>query len=142
MESYSPFDKHLLAQFKTGLRNQQRELQRVVEEVGKQVRGFAESGPLDVVDTSCDHFAKESLVARSSQSRNQLRLVELALERIQNSNFGTCVACGDSIDLKRLQAIPWTSHCIQCQERVEHSELEGSASSPQPIAGLMMSFRG
>jgi hypothetical protein len=37
MTSHSPFDKQLLLPFKTGLRNQQRELQRVVKEIGSEM---------------------------------------------------------------------------------------------------------
>jgi multiple antibiotic resistance protein len=46
------------------------------------------------------------------------------LERIQSGDFGSCAGCGHAISLKRLQAVPWASHCIQCQERYEHCGLE------------------
>jgi DnaK suppressor protein len=64
--------------------------------------------------------------ARSSQVQKQLRLVELALDRIHNSEFGICAVCDDVISLKRLEAVPWARHCIQCQERVEHVQKHAS----------------
>jgi RNA polymerase-binding transcription factor DksA len=30
-----------------------------------------------------------------------------------------CVACGDDIQSGRLEALPWTRHCLRCQETIE-----------------------
>jgi hypothetical protein len=62
---------------------------------------------------------KESLFDRSSQQRLALRLIEGALGRIANGSFGVCVACGDDIPDRRLEALPWTQYCLSCQEAVE-----------------------
>ena len=42
-----------------------------------------------------------------------------AFVRIREGNFGKCTNCGNVIGEKRLQAIPWTAFCIDCQELVE-----------------------
>ena len=33
--------------------------------------------------------------------------------------FGLCVECQAEINRKRLEAVPWASHCITCQEKIE-----------------------
>lgn len=49
----------------------------------------------------------------------QLRDLDSALRAIQEGTFGRCAACDDEIALKRLQAIPWSCLCLQCQEKAE-----------------------
>jgi DnaK suppressor protein len=48
-----------------------------------------------------------------------LRLVESALREIDEKTFGVCADCGESIPLKRLEAVPWSPLCVKCQERAE-----------------------
>lgn len=46
-----------------------------------------------------------------------LRAIESALIRIENGTFGICTSCEDDIGHARLQAVPWTSVCIECKEK-------------------------
>ena len=117
-----PFDSFVLLQFKTGLFELQNKLQQLIEKTEKEIRELADLGPLDAVDVSCFHSSKESMFADSSRNRNQLRLVQRARERIRDGSFGICSACEEGIGLKRLQAVPWTRHCIQCQEQFERGK--------------------
>jgi DnaK suppressor protein len=50
--------------------------------------------------------------------------VEKALARIREGSFGECTHCGKEINAKRLEAVPWTRHCIECQEKLEQGLLE------------------
>ena len=47
-----------------------------------------------------------------------------ALDRINEGCFGICISCKSSIQAKRLEAVPWTRHCISCQEMLEEGLLE------------------
>jgi len=51
-------------------------------------------------------------------------MVETALQRIREGVFGECVSCGNEINPKRLEAVPWTRYCIACQEKLEQGQLE------------------
>ena len=119
MNLQSPCDSHALLEFKAGLEEQQRELQEVIRKAENEIRALADSGPLDSVDLSCSSSFKDLVFARNTQIVRQLRLVDRALERIRRGDFGACDDCEGTIGLKRLQAIPWATHCIECQERVE-----------------------
>jgi DnaK suppressor protein len=58
-------------------------------------------------------------------------MIEAALRRIADGTFGVCVACGDDIPRKRLEALPWTDCCLRCQEIVEREmKLESSPQAP------------
>ena len=63
--------------------------------------------------------AQEMTWLRSSQQRGLLELVDAALQRIRDGSFGECQHCGGEVELKRLNAVPWTRHCLTCQELLE-----------------------
>jgi DnaK suppressor protein len=62
----------------------------------------------------------------------QLKLIDAALNRMDSQDYGMCEDCGDPIPSRRLEAIPWATRCIACQER---SSL--ARDSPQP-AGMVV----
>lgn len=49
----------------------------------------------------------------------RLREVEDALDRLEESTYGICEDCSVAINLERLQILPFTTCCVQCQERRE-----------------------
>lgn len=46
--------------------------------------------------------------------REQLLLINQALQRLQSNAFGFCARCGRSISRSRLEAQPYTLHCLEC----------------------------
>jgi DnaK suppressor protein len=49
----------------------------------------------------------------------ELAAIESALERMKKGTYGKCEACGASIPLARLQALPYAVLCIKCQQEAE-----------------------
>jgi DnaK suppressor protein len=47
------------------------------------------------------------------------RDIHAALHRIQEGVYGLCVDCDEPISPKRLEAVPWASRCLSCQENAE-----------------------
>ncbi len=45
--------------------------------------------------------------------------IDEAFVRMKNGAYGVCTNCGAVIGEKRLQAVPWTPFCIDCQELQE-----------------------
>ena len=87
---------------------------------GKEADG---EGAQDIADKASSSYTKEFLFSLSNSERDQLQLVDEALGRIDHRRFGTCVACEDEMNLKRLEAVPWAKHCISCQEKQEQGLL-------------------
>lgn len=59
------------------------------------------------------------------RERKLLSKIEEALERVEEGEFGICEDCGEEIGLKRLEARPVTTLCIDCktvQETKERSQ--------------------
>lgn len=44
----------------------------------------------------------------------ELRKIDIALERIESGTYGSCMECGNSISSTRLKAMPYASQCIEC----------------------------
>jgi len=66
-----------------------------------------------------DEAAYESRVALLDALRYDYRAemsrIDLALKRIDNRQYGTCTACHDPIDPKRLEAVPEAEYCFACE---------------------------
>ena len=56
------------------------------------------------------------------RNSNWLREVRAALQRIDAGTFGICVGCDENINPKRLNAAPWASSCIVCQEAADREQ--------------------
>ena len=78
----------------------------------------------DVADMAVESYTKEFLFGKSSGDRIILSLVREALERIDRKTYGTCVHCENPIQPKRLDAVPWAQHCIECQGLLEKGRLQ------------------
>lgn len=61
----------------------------------------------------------------------RLRLVQEAINAIERGQYGECRRCGNDIDEKRLNAVPWVTMCIRCQEETEMEQ----SSSRMSLAG-------
>jgi len=110
-------DKRQIQHFKTRLEIRQYELRVIIEHQLKNAR-MVEPEP-DAVDQVNSGLEKESLLQRGKQEQQLLRMIESALRRIRDGSFGQCVSCGNEIGQARLEAVPWTPYCIQCQEAFE-----------------------
>jgi DnaK suppressor protein len=119
-------DKKKLDYFKKKLEARQLELRRTVSRTEQDGRSADEEPAQDVADKAANSYTKEFLFHQSNNERQHLQLVEKALDRIREGSFGECVACGEEINPKRLEAVPWARHCIDCQEKLEQGLLEES----------------
>jgi DnaK suppressor protein len=78
----------------------------------------------DVADMAVESYTKEFMFGKSSGDRQVLQLIREALERIEDKSYGTCTNCGNAIQPKRLEAVPWAQLCIQCKDLQEKGLLD------------------
>ena len=122
-------DKHRLEHFRTLLENRRQQLRRSVfrtEEDGREAQDTDTAQ--DIADRASSSYQKEFLFARSSNDRQFLQMVERALSSISEGIYGDCEECGEPINERRLEAVPWARTCIACQEKLERGELEEQSS--------------
>ncbi len=62
----------------------------------------------------------EVLDALGNATRNEIEQVKQAIRRIDRGDYGKCEICGQAIKAERLNALPFSSMCINCAEKAEH----------------------
>ncbi|MGH9511684.1 MAG: TraR/DksA family transcriptional regulator [Terriglobales bacterium] len=117
-------EKKKIEYFKKRLETRQEELRRMVSRIEQDGRSVDEDAAQDVADRAASSYTKEFLFHQSNNDRQLLQMVESALSRMREGTFGECISCGKEINAKRLEAVPWTRHCIECQEKMEKGQLE------------------
>jgi DnaK suppressor protein len=125
-------DKHKLEHFRKLLETRRLNLRESVartEEDGRAAQ-TADSAQ-DIADRASSSYQKEFLFARSNNDRQFLQMVERALSSISEGVYGDCEQCGNPINERRLEAVPWARNCIVCQEKLERGELEEPAEENQ-----------
>lgn len=66
------------------------------------------------------HEANRNFTLRiRDRERKLINKIKEALERINDGTFGICEDCGEEIPLKRLEARPVTTLCVDCKTRAE-----------------------
>ena len=90
--------------------------------------GIAIEKTADTMDEVQLAGERELAIRNLDRESNLLRNVRLALSRIADGSYGTCLHCEEDISIKRLHAVPWAAYCIQCQEIADKSQEEGTDS--------------
>lgn len=116
--------------FKTRLLAERQRLLDMVE--GFERAGIHENmndtaGELSAYDNHPADYGSQ-LAARQTDygllelTTNQLSSVSHALERVEQGGYGQCEACNKTIDINRLEALPYATLCVQCKGESENRE--------------------
>src|SRR5215210_2700257 len=116
-------DKKKLKQYESRLIERRNQLLNMVERTEDYGREADREVSQDPADKASNSYTKELLFSQSTNERNTLKLIEEAIARVQDGSFGECLNCGEDIQPKRLDAIPWAPYCIKCQELQEQGLL-------------------
>lgn len=81
--------------------------------------------PADVGDAL---FERGKDVALRDNAHVLLAAVEAALDKVAQGTYGVCEKCGRPVGEERLEALPWATHCVDCQ-RLE----EAADPAPRPL---------
>ncbi len=97
-------------------RKRLRSMLRSSQEVERTINDITFSNEIDLASSL---EGREMAFQLSSRERNELRMVEEALFKITADTYGVCDSCSKYIILKRLEIMPLTALCIECQENLE-----------------------
>ena len=106
-----------LANFRNILKAKQAELTKT-----RGLESIAIERSADVLEEADYKTARELAISGLNRESTVRRSVAAALYRTQDGSFGTCAHCGSEISKRRLEAVPWTSLCIRCQEAADRGE--------------------
>lgn len=88
---------------------------------GGESSGSLSNTPIHMADLGTDNFEQEFTLSLIQNEEQVLEEIREALERINQGKFGKCEECGANIPKARLQALPYTRHCVQCARKAQQS---------------------
>ena len=77
--------------------------------------------PLHMADVGTENYDQEFTLSLIENEQSTLELVHAAIARVDAGTYGRCEECQEPIAKPRLQALPYTPHCIQCARTLEGS---------------------
>lgn len=116
-------DKKRLEYYRKKLQSKREELARSIARTEEEGRSADDDPTVDLADKAANSYTKEFLFGQNNTDRTTLQQIDEALGRIRNNTFGTCLNCETELQQKRLEAVPWASHCTVCQEKHEQGLL-------------------
>lgn len=112
----------------SSLHNVKESLLARLEREREQLIAEIEAQPLPIVEqmtygsqaeAASDVFEQQRALTLRQHLERQLRAVEEAIERAQQGTFGICEGCGKPIPPERLEIVPETRLCVECQRQRE-----------------------
>lgn len=73
----------------------------------------------DAADVAFGTGAGEIASQLAEFEARELAQIERAVKLLKSGKYGTCEACGKKIPVARLNALPYSTHCIECQRQQE-----------------------
>ncbi len=116
-------DKKRLDYYKKKLQTRREELLKIIARTEEEGRAADEDPTVDLADKAANSYTKEFLFGQTNHDRTTLQMIDEALERIKENEYGLCANCHQELQQKRLEAVPWARHCIVCQEKHEQGAL-------------------
>ena len=101
--------KTQIKKFKKVLEAKQAELLHVL----RNREAIAIEKSADALDEVQHATERELAIQNLDRESNLLRLVRLALRRINEGSYGICMHCEEPINPRRLAAVPWAPYCIR-----------------------------
>ena len=116
-------DKKRLDYYKKKLLTRREELMKTIARTEEEGRQADDDPTVDLADKAANSYTKEFLFGMTNTDRTILNQIEAALKRIDSDDYGVCANCQEELQQKRLDAVPWAKHCINCQEKAEKGQL-------------------
>jgi DnaK suppressor protein len=101
------------------------QLRRILDDESSRAELGGSHEVTDFKDAASDASFAAINEAHATHAAQELEHVLAALRRMADNTYGICLDCGNSIDLRRLAALPATAYCTACQSRHEKARAGG-----------------
>lgn len=89
----------------------------IIDKIGRDKESFP-----DPTDQAVAEHDNNFLLRLRGREQKLLKKIDEALARIEGGTYGVCESCGNPISIKRLEARPVTTLCIECKTLQEEEE--------------------
>lgn len=110
-----------LQKFRAMLENMRREIVSDVEQTISEMTDHQFNTP-DITDRATLESDRSFELRLRSREQHLLEKINEAIARIDSGIYGICEDCEEEIGLKRLEARPVATHCIDCKIKQEQRE--------------------
>lgn len=107
--------KHDTAAIRSSLQERLRTLQSRLTEIHDTLH---EPEHLDL-DDQVFEWDEDLVLQNLDAIRHELLLVRTALRRIDDGSYGRCLSCRRAVSMKRLRALPETTQCLRCAQKLD-----------------------
>lgn len=108
-----------LATYKKNLLDKKRDLLRRISAAKESGENAGEVVHGDYIDQANFTQDREISYVLSDRDRQELKAIEGALDRIAEGTYGICEKCGEDVDSRRLEVLPYARFCLSCQTKME-----------------------
>ena len=92
-----------------------------LRKTGGEASGSLSNTPIHMADLGTDNFEQEFTLGLIQNEEQALDEIGVALDRLYQGTFGRCEECHKDIPKARLQALPYTRHCVDCARKLQQS---------------------
>ena len=99
-------------------------IQRMMKELERPLRrreAIVVEHSADTLDQVENAANRDLAAVQLELHSSRLRELRAARERIEDGTYGLCLECESEISARRLNAVPWTCYCIDCQHTMEQN---------------------
>ncbi len=95
---------------------------KLAQEIDLELKAEREANKdegMDTYDLASEERDREINFILSDRGRAKIKSIEDALQRLNEGSYGICESCGIEIAEERLEALPFTRLCRDCQQDQE-----------------------
>lgn len=111
-ESVTTHARERLLKERTTLAQQ---IERLREDVKVELEFEADEGDPELAE-------REKNLSLLATFEERLEEIDLALNKVQEGDYGVCKSCGQPIDPERLAIVPETQYCVPCKTKMERRQ--------------------
>ncbi len=114
-------DNRLLSIKKKLIKQREDLLSEAENTLTSKISSEKESFP-DPTDQAVAELDSNFTLRLRGREQKLLKKIDEAIARIESGTYGVCESCGEQISVKRLEARPVTTLCIECKTAQEEQE--------------------
>ncbi len=108
-----------IASFRTKLEEIRFAIVGEVQEKYKSPQDRLTEQVANIADDAVQSYERQLMMGLGEKEFEKLRLVEEAIEKLDEGQYGICLECEELISEERLTVIPFASYCVDCLELIE-----------------------
>ena len=126
-------DRNLLDMFAEQLRWQRKQYLDEFRRAEADLESIAEERESELEEHAQEEQSARLLKRMDDRTLHAVREIDAALGRVLKGNYGICEACGDTIMIARLRALPATRYCTDCEARNEKQTVAAPEEAKSPV---------